>query len=65
MERHTKKIHWKNEKESRKFNGNKTSLQAKRVCEDLERIAIDKKQKNRKDFIKNQVSQIVSWAVLQ
>ena len=65
MERHTQKTHWKNEKESRKFNGNKTSLQAKRVCEDLERIAIDEKQKNRKYFINNQVDQIVSWAVPQ
>ena len=35
----------KNEKDSRKFNDNKTSLQAKRICEDLERIPIDKKQK--------------------
>ena len=32
-------------KDSRKFNDNKTSLQTKRACEDLERIAIDKKQK--------------------
>ena len=36
------------EKDSRKFNGNKTSLQTKRACEDLERIAIDKKQKTEK-----------------
>ena len=35
----------KNEKDSRKSNDNKTSLQTKRVCEDLEIIAIDKKQK--------------------
>ena len=35
----------KGEKDSRKFNDNKTSLQAKRVCEDLERIASNKKQK--------------------
>ena len=35
----------KNEKDSRKVNDNKTSLRTKRVCEDLERIAIDKKQK--------------------
>ena len=40
-----KKCIGKNEKESRKFSNNKTSVQAKRVCEDLERIAIDKKQK--------------------
>ena len=32
-------------KNSKKFNDNKTSLQTKRVCEDLERISIDKKQK--------------------
>ena len=35
----------KSEKDSRKFNDNKTSLQTKQVCEDLERIAINKKQK--------------------
>ena len=35
----------KNEKKnSKKFNDNKTSLQTKRVCEDLERISINKKQ---------------------
>ena len=34
----------KNEKDFRKFNYSKTSLQSKRLCEDLERIAIDKKQ---------------------
>ena len=46
-ERHKKgqKKKKKNEKDSRKFNDNKTSLQTKRVCEDLEIIAIDKKQK--------------------
>ena len=33
------------EKDSRKFNDNKTSLQTKRTCENLERIVIDKKQK--------------------
>ena len=33
------------EKDSRKFTDNKTSLQATRACGDLERIAIDKKQK--------------------
>ena len=38
-----KKTMEKNEKDSRKFNDNKTSLQSKRVCEDLERTAIDKK----------------------
>ena len=43
----------KNEKDSRKFNDNKTSLQSKRVCEDLERTAIDKK--NLKRFIRNQI----------
>ena len=31
-------------KNSKKFNDNKTSLQTKRVCEDLERISINKKQ---------------------
>ena len=36
------------EKDSRKFNGNKTFLQTKRVFDDLERIAIDKKQKIQK-----------------
>ena len=41
----TQKTIEKNEKDSRKFNDNKTSLQSKRVCEDLERTAIDKKQK--------------------
>ena len=35
----------KSEKDSRKFNDNETSLQTKRICEDLERIAINKKQK--------------------
>ena len=33
------------EKDSRKFTDNKTYLQTKRVCDDLERIAIGKKQK--------------------
>ena len=37
------------EKDSRKFNDNKTSLQTKRACDDFERIAIEKKTKNRKD----------------
>ena len=37
-------------KDSRKFNDNKTSLQTKRACKDLERIPIDNKQKNRKDL---------------
>ena len=36
------------EKDSRKFNGNKTFLQIKRACDDLERIVIDKKQKIQK-----------------
>ena len=46
-ERHKKgqKKKKKNKKDSRKFNDNKTSLQTKPVCEDLEIIAIDKKQK--------------------
>ena len=44
LERQKKSIQ-KIEKDSRKFNDNKTSLQAKRACGDLERIAIDKKQK--------------------
>ena len=33
------------EKDSRKFNDNKTPLQTKRTCDGLERMAIDKKQK--------------------
>ena len=41
---HKKSIE-KIEKDSRKFNDNKTSLETKRACDDLERIAIDKKQK--------------------
>ena len=49
----TQKTIEKNEKDSRKFNDNKTSLQSKRVCEDLERTAIDKK--NLKRFIRNQI----------
>ena len=40
-----KKSSEKTEKDSRKFNDNKTSLQTKRACEDLERIAIDTRQK--------------------
>ena len=44
MERQKKSIQ-KIEKDSRKFNDNKTSLQTKRACDDLKRIAIDKKQK--------------------
>ena len=48
----------KNEQDFIKFNYNETSLQTKRVCEDLERIAIDKKQKI--GNIRNQVNQIVS-----
>ena len=38
----------KNEKDAWKFNDSETSLQIKRVCEDIERIAVDKKQKNKK-----------------
>ena len=41
----TKEIHWKNWKRLQKFIDNKTYLQTKRVCDDLERIAIGKKQK--------------------
>ena len=59
----TQKTIEKNEKDSRKFNDNKTSLQSKRVCEDLERTAIDKKQKiekihkeSNKESIKSSVS---------
>ena len=58
----TQKTIEKNEKDSRKFNDNKTSLQSKRVCEDLERTAIDKKQKiekihkeSKKESIKSSV----------
>ena len=43
MERHKKNsLKKKIEKDFRKLNDNKTSLQTKRVCENLERIAIDK-----------------------
>ena len=45
LERHKKRFIAKTEKDSRKFNDHKTSLQTKRVCEDLERMAIVKKQK--------------------
>ena len=40
----------KNEKDSRKFNNNKTSLQTKQVCENPERISINKKQKTKKIY---------------
>ena len=43
MKWHKKTIE-KNQKDSRKFNDKKTSLQSKWVCEDLERTAIDKKK---------------------
>ena len=48
LERHKKNQLKKNEKDAWKFNDNETSLQIKRVCEDIERIAVDQKQKNRK-----------------
>ena len=44
LERQKKSIE-KIEKDSRKFNDNKTYLQTKRACDDLKRIAIGKKQK--------------------
>ena len=49
MERHKKNQLEKNEKDAWKFNDNETSLQIKRVCEDIERIAVDKKAKKQKD----------------
>ena len=49
LERHKKNQLKKNEKDAWKFNDNETSLQIKRVCEDIERIAVDKKAKKQKD----------------